>query len=124
MGWPLQEKNQVRMRKRILSRFRPFGVAAVLLGCWVAKAQNGVITHQAAAAVPLGKFVDVTMASGVHFQGQAYHTAKKYLIERPWVQASQQLIREPLTTGGKRSRRCPIKGEIKIPSAPDTRSAP
>jgi enediyne biosynthesis protein E4 len=69
------------MRKRILSRFRPFGVAVVLLGCWVAKAQNGVITHQAAAAVPPGKFVDVTTASGVHFQGQAYHTAKKYLIE-------------------------------------------
>jgi hypothetical protein len=68
------------MRKRILSRFRPFGVAAVLLGCWVAKAQTGVITHQA-AAVPPGKFVDVTTASGVHFQGQAYHTAKKYLIE-------------------------------------------
>jgi len=68
------------MRKRILSRFRPFGVAAVLLGCWVAKAQTGVITHQAAAAPP-GKFVDVTTASGVHFQGQAYHTAKKYLIE-------------------------------------------
>jgi enediyne biosynthesis protein E4 len=69
------------MRKRILSRFRPFGLAAILLGCWVAKAQNGVITHQAAAAVPPGKFVDVTTASGVHFQGQAYHTAKKYLIE-------------------------------------------
>ena len=68
------------MRKRILSQFRPFGVAAVLLGCWVAKAQTGVITHQA-AAVPPGKFVDVTTASGVHFQGQAYHTAKKYLIE-------------------------------------------
>ena len=68
------------MRKRILSQFRPFGVAAVLLGCWVAKAQTGVITHQAAAAPP-GKFVDVTTASGVHFQGQAYHTAKKYLIE-------------------------------------------
>ena len=28
-----------------------------------------------------GKFVDVTTASGVHFEGQAYHTAKKYLIE-------------------------------------------
>jgi enediyne biosynthesis protein E4 len=68
------------MRKRILSQFRPFGVAAVLLGCWVAKAQTGVISHQA-AAVPPGKFVDVTTASGVHFQGQAYHTAKKYLIE-------------------------------------------
>jgi hypothetical protein len=68
------------MRKLILSWSRPFGVAAVLLGCLVAKAQNGVITHQPTAAPP-GKFVDVTAASGVHFQGQAYHTAKKYLIE-------------------------------------------
>src|SRR5882757_9479928 len=68
------------MRKRILSRFSPLGVAAVLLGGWVGKAQNGAITHPA-AAVPPGKFVDVTTASGVHFQGQAYHTAKKYLIE-------------------------------------------
>jgi enediyne biosynthesis protein E4 len=56
------------MRKRILSRFRPLGAAAVLLGCSAAGAQNG-------------KFVDVTTASGVHFQGQAYPTAKKYLIE-------------------------------------------
>ncbi len=63
-----------------MSWSRPFGVAAVLLGCLVAKAQNGVITHQPTAAPP-GKFVDVTVASGVHFQGQAYHTAKKYLIE-------------------------------------------
>jgi enediyne biosynthesis protein E4 len=79
-GWPLREKNQVRMRKRILSRFSPLGVAAVLLGGWVGKAQNGVITPPAATGPP-GKFVDVTTASGVHFQGQAYHTAKKYLIE-------------------------------------------
>ena len=68
------------MRKRILSRLSPLGMAAVLLGCWVAKAQNAAVAHQAAAAPP-GKFVDVTAASGVHFQGQAYHTAKKYLIE-------------------------------------------
>jgi len=72
------------MRKRILSRFTGFGWAAILLGCWVAKAQSGspagVITRQG-PAVPPGKFVDVTAASGVHFQGQAYHTAKKYLIE-------------------------------------------
>jgi hypothetical protein len=27
------------------------------------------------------KFVDVTDASGVHFQGQSYHTSRKYLIE-------------------------------------------
>jgi enediyne biosynthesis protein E4 len=68
------------MRKRILSWFGPLGVAAVLLGGWVGKAQNGLITHPAATAPP-GKFVDVTTAIGVHFQGQAYHTAKKYLIE-------------------------------------------
>ncbi len=68
------------MRKSILLRFSPLGVAAVLLGSWVGKAQDKVIAHPAATAPP-GKFVDVTTASGVHFQGQAYHTAKKYLIE-------------------------------------------
>jgi hypothetical protein len=68
------------MRKRFLPRFRPFGATAVLLGCCVAGAQDGVITHQHPPVMP-GKFVDVTVASGVHFQGQAYHTAKKYLIE-------------------------------------------
>jgi hypothetical protein len=80
MGRPLYEKNQVRMRNRLLSWFGRLGVAAVLLGGWIGEAQNGVITHPAAAAPP-GKFVDVTTASGVRFQGQAYHTAKKYLIE-------------------------------------------
>jgi hypothetical protein len=54
------------MSKRILSRFSPLGVAAVLLGVWVDKAQNGAITHPAATTPP-GKFVDVTTASGVHF---------------------------------------------------------
>jgi hypothetical protein len=54
------------MSKRILSRFSPLGVAAVLLGGWVGKAQNGAITHPAATTPP-GKFVDVTTASGVHF---------------------------------------------------------
>ena len=72
------------MRKRILSRFRAFGLAAVLLGCCVARGQNSssasVIEHKAAAGQP-GRFVDVTTASGVHFEGQAYHTSKKYLIE-------------------------------------------
>jgi enediyne biosynthesis protein E4 len=68
------------MRKRNLLRFSPFCVAAILLGGLVVKAQNGVIPHQA-AAVPPGRFVDVTAASGVHFLGQAYPTAKKYLIE-------------------------------------------
>lgn len=72
------------MRKRILSRLRAFGLTAILLGCWAAKAQNGssasVIAHRAATE-QLGRFVDVTTASGVHFEGQAYHTSKKYLIE-------------------------------------------
>ena len=72
------------MRKQVWSRLGAFALAAILPGCLVAKAQNSssasVITHQAATATP-GKFVDVTTASGVHFQGQAYHTAKKYLIE-------------------------------------------
>jgi hypothetical protein len=30
---------------------------------------------------PTAKFVDVTIASGVKFRGQAYHTSKKYLLE-------------------------------------------
>jgi enediyne biosynthesis protein E4 len=72
------------MRKQVLSGFRAFGLAAVLLGCWVARGQNassaGVIEHNAAAGPP-GRFVDVTTTSGVHFEGQAYHTSKKYLIE-------------------------------------------
>ncbi len=72
------------MRKRTLSRLRALGLAAILSGCWVAKAQNGssasVIAHRAAAE-PVGRFVDVTTASGVNFEDQAYQTAKKYLIE-------------------------------------------
>jgi hypothetical protein len=69
LGWPLHEKNQVRMRKRILLRFSPWGVAAVLLGGWVGKAQKWRDPYPAAATPP-GKFVDVTTASGVHFQGR------------------------------------------------------
>ena len=69
------------MKKQILSGFGVLGVAAILLGCWVAKAQNGA--HPAPPARPShqAKFVDVTKASGVHFEGQAYHTSMKYLIE-------------------------------------------
>ncbi len=36
--------------------------------------------HSAPPAVP-GKFVDITAKAGVHFQGVASHTSKKYLIE-------------------------------------------
>src|SRR6266850_2180315 len=42
----------------------------------------------------------------------------------PIKESPSSVIMEPLTTGGKRSRMCPIKGAIKIPSAPETRSAP
>ncbi|MHB8887847.1 MAG: CRTAC1 family protein [Acidobacteriaceae bacterium] len=38
-------------------------------------------TNPAALAGIAGKFVDITAASGVHFQHQAFHTSKKYLIE-------------------------------------------
>jgi hypothetical protein len=72
------------MKKRILSRFRAFvlgGYPAGLLGCKGPKRLvRCVNAHQAAIEQP-GRFVDVTTASGVHFEGQAYHTAKKYLIE-------------------------------------------
>jgi enediyne biosynthesis protein E4 len=65
--------------KRILPPFLTLGLAAILLGGWTWTVQSG-----SPAAPPReqpGKFVDVTAASGVHFEGQAYHTAKKYLIE-------------------------------------------
>jgi hypothetical protein len=72
------------MRKRILSWFGAFGLTAILVGCWAARGQNGssasVNEHRAAAKQP-GRFVDVTTTSGVHFECQAYHTSKKYLIE-------------------------------------------
>jgi hypothetical protein len=72
------------MKKRILSRLGVVGAATILLGCWAARAQNsasaGVLSHQALTEPP-AKFVDVTKVSGVHFEGQAYHTSTKYLIE-------------------------------------------
>ena len=43
-----------------------------------------VIAQQPQPAQPdivPGNFVDITAQSGVHFQGRASHTAKKYLIE-------------------------------------------
>jgi hypothetical protein len=80
----LKQKMRVRMKKRIFECFRALSAAALLLGCWAAIAQNGssaaVNPHQAAIE-PAGKFVDVTAPSGVRFQGQAYHTSLKYLIE-------------------------------------------
>jgi enediyne biosynthesis protein E4 len=64
---------------RGLSRFLTLGLAAILLGGWTMTAQSG---SPSAPLIPNpGKFVDVTTASGVHFEGQAYHTAQKYLIE-------------------------------------------
>ena len=53
-------------------------------------ASRGCVFAQAAPAKPLAtstasgvqpKFVDITAASGVHFQSQASHTTKKYLLE-------------------------------------------
>jgi enediyne biosynthesis protein E4 len=72
------------LRQRILPPFLTFGLAAILLGGRTAAVQSGSsgapVVHKAVAE-KAGKFVDVTTASGVHFEGQAYHTAKKYLIE-------------------------------------------
>ena len=72
------------MRARIFARLGAIGLAAILQGGWAARAQSGSsaapIAHTAAAEQP-GKFVDVTAAGGVHFEGQAYHSSKKYLIE-------------------------------------------
>ena len=67
-------------RKRILSPFLTLALALApsLLGGWAAPAQSGSHT---APPIQAGKFVDVTTANGVHFEGQAYHTAKKYLME-------------------------------------------
>jgi len=62
-----------------LSRFLTLGLAAILLGGWTMTAQSGPPSGHLAEKP--GKFVDVTTASGVHFEGQAYHTAKKYLME-------------------------------------------
>jgi enediyne biosynthesis protein E4 len=80
----LKQQIRVRMKKRIVSKFGAVGIAAILLSGWAARAQNGatagVIPHQAPPERP-GKFVDVTKASGVVFDGQAYHTSMKYLIE-------------------------------------------
>ena len=47
-----------------------------------ARAQGGGTAkpHAAAGNTP-GNFVDITQASGVHFEYQASHTSKKYLIE-------------------------------------------
>ena len=61
-----------------LSRFLTLGLAAMLFSGCIMTAQSG----SPAAPIPKpGKFVDVTTVSGIHFEGQAYHTAKKYLME-------------------------------------------
>jgi enediyne biosynthesis protein E4 len=64
---------------RGLSRFLILGLAAMLLGGWTMTAQRG--SPSGHLPEKPGKFVDVTAVSGVHFEGQAYHTAKKYLME-------------------------------------------
>jgi enediyne biosynthesis protein E4 len=63
---------------RGLSRFLTLGLAAMLLSGWTITAQSD---SPSAPIQKPGKFVDVTTVSGVHFEGQAYHTAKKYLME-------------------------------------------
>ena len=63
------------MRTQITYRFGALCLAAVLVGVRAERAQN------ASPAPQPGKFVDVTKAGGIHFEGQAYHTSKKYLIE-------------------------------------------
>jgi hypothetical protein len=59
-----------------------FGLAILVPGGRTAAAQSGSsatpVGHKAEKA---GKFVDATTSSGVRFEGQAYHTSKKYLIE-------------------------------------------
>ncbi len=60
------------------------GVAAILLGSWAVRAQNnasGAAPPHPELTEPPAKFVDVTKLSGVHFEGQAYHTPTKYLLE-------------------------------------------
>ena len=57
------------------------GYPVGLLGCKDPKRLVRSVIAHGAAAEPAGRFVDVTTASGVHFEGQAYQTAKKYLIE-------------------------------------------
>ena len=61
-----------------LSRFLTLGLAAMLFSAWTMTAQSG---SPSAPIQKPGRFVDVTTVSGVHFEGQAYHTAKKYLME-------------------------------------------
>ena len=62
--------------------FLAMPLAALLLGGWAAKAQigSGAAPQKTSVEQP-GNFVDVTAASGVHFEGQASHTSKKYLLE-------------------------------------------
>ncbi|HTV06058.1 MAG TPA: CRTAC1 family protein [Acidobacteriaceae bacterium] len=51
-------------------------IAALMTGALMAQQ-----TRSGSSEIVPGKFVDVTNAVGVHFIGQASHTAKKYLIE-------------------------------------------
>ena len=76
------------MSKGIIAGLGAFGLTAWLLGSPAAAIQlappatlSPTLPDQKAQPEQPGKFVDVTSAGGVHFLGQAYHTAKKYLIE-------------------------------------------
>jgi hypothetical protein len=67
------------MRRGIIAGMGALGLTALLLSSRAAALQ--LAPPATPQAEQPGKFVDVTSASGVHFLGQAYHTAKKYLIE-------------------------------------------
>jgi len=76
------------MSKGIIAGLGALGLTAWLLGSPAAAIQlappatlSPTLPDQKAQPEQPGKFVDVTSAGGVHFLGQAYHTAKKYLIE-------------------------------------------
>jgi hypothetical protein len=57
------------------------GLQVVSLLFLVAALDVAAQTSQPAAKVIAGDFVDITQSSHIHFDGQASHTSKKYLIE-------------------------------------------
>jgi enediyne biosynthesis protein E4 len=72
------------MRKGIIAGLGALGLTVLLLGSRaqaIQLAPPATLPGQKAQPEQPGKFLDVTSAAGVHFLGQAYHTAKKYLIE-------------------------------------------
>jgi hypothetical protein len=78
----LGEQTLMRLRARF-----SFLLAAVFVLAWATSAGSQSATpapHQPAASSPAavpGRFVDITPKVGVHFQHQALHTTRKYLLE-------------------------------------------